>query len=44
MIGLNNGVDPAATLLAQRLDGLLLALAIAGAYLNQVSTSYTEYL
>ncbi|KAJ5491643.1 Disease resistance protein [Penicillium diatomitis] len=36
--------DPAATDLARELDGLPLALATAGAYLEQVSTSYTEYL
>ncbi|OHW91780.1 NB-ARC and TPR domain protein [Colletotrichum incanum] len=36
--------DPGATLLAQKLDGLPLALATAGAYLNQVTTSCTEYV
>ncbi|OLN92294.1 Kinesin light chain 1 [Colletotrichum chlorophyti] len=36
--------DPAAILLAQKLDGLPLALATAGAYLNQVSTSCEEYI
>ncbi|KAJ5919800.1 Disease resistance protein [Penicillium verhagenii] len=36
--------DPAATDLARQLDGLPLALATAGAYLEQVSVSCTEYL
>ncbi|KAF4827645.1 hypothetical protein CGCTS75_v008057 [Colletotrichum tropicale] len=36
--------DPGARLLAQKLDGLPLALATAGAYLNQASTSCTEYV
>ncbi|OQD99022.1 hypothetical protein PENVUL_c066G05161, partial [Penicillium vulpinum] len=36
--------DPAATDLARQLDGLPLALATAGAYLDQVSISCTEYL
>ncbi|KAL0939237.1 NB-ARC and TPR domain protein [Colletotrichum truncatum] len=36
--------DPAAIELAQQLDGLPLALSTAGAYLNQVSTSFEEYL
>ncbi|KAJ5753069.1 Disease resistance protein [Penicillium odoratum] len=36
--------DPVATDLARRLDGLPLALATAGAYLEQVSISCTEYL
>ncbi|KAF5521162.1 Nephrocystin-3 [Colletotrichum aenigma] len=36
--------DRDARLLAQKLDGLPLALATAGAYLNQVSTSCTEYV
>ncbi|KAK1636654.1 hypothetical protein BDP81DRAFT_449649 [Colletotrichum phormii] len=36
--------DPDATTLARRLDGLPLALATAGAYLDQVSTSCKEYL
>ncbi|KAJ5773803.1 hypothetical protein N7457_008699 [Penicillium paradoxum] len=40
--GLNQ--DPAAIDLAKELDGLPLALATAGAYLEQVSISYTEYL
>ncbi|KAF6802538.1 Kinesin light chain 1, partial [Colletotrichum plurivorum] len=38
------GKDPDATLLAKKLDGLPLALATAGAYLDQVATSCTEYL
>ncbi|CAG8395624.1 unnamed protein product [Penicillium salamii] len=36
--------DPVATDLARQLDGLPLALATAGAYLEQVSISYAEYL
>ncbi|KAF4886813.1 Kinesin light chain [Colletotrichum fructicola] len=36
--------DPGSKLLAQKLDGLPLALATAGAYLNKVSTSSTEYI
>ena len=36
--------DPAACKLADELDGLPLALATAGAYLHQVSTSFAEYL
>ncbi|KAJ5160437.1 Disease resistance protein [Penicillium canariense] len=36
--------EPAATDLARQLDGLPLALATAGAYLEQVSISCTEYL
>ncbi|KAH7160579.1 hypothetical protein B0J13DRAFT_519978 [Dactylonectria estremocensis] len=36
--------DPAAHDLASRLDGLPLALATAGAYLDQVSMTCTEYL
>ncbi|KAF2469609.1 tetratricopeptide repeat domain-containing protein, partial [Lindgomyces ingoldianus] len=36
--------DPAATELAKELDGLPLALATAGAYLDQVSTSFADYL
>ncbi|KUM57952.1 hypothetical protein ACN42_g9214 [Penicillium freii] len=36
--------DPVATDLASQLDGLPLALATAGAYLEQLSISYTEYL
>jgi tetratricopeptide (TPR) repeat protein len=40
--GLDN--DDAALRLAQRLDGLPLALSTAGSYLSQVSTSWAEYL
>ena len=36
--------DPDALALARKLDGLPLALATAGAYLDQVSTSFSEYL
>ncbi|KAJ5627818.1 Disease resistance protein [Penicillium lividum] len=36
--------DPVATDLARQLDGLPLALATAGAYLEQVSISCTEYI
>ncbi|KAF4486533.1 Nephrocystin-3 [Colletotrichum fructicola Nara gc5] len=36
--------DPDATVLAKKLDGLPLALATAGAYLDQVATSCREYL
>ncbi|KAK1992428.1 purine and uridine phosphorylase [Colletotrichum falcatum] len=36
--------DPDAYALAGRLDGLPLALSTAGAYLNQVSTTFAEYL
>ncbi|KAK2022493.1 hypothetical protein LX32DRAFT_677191 [Colletotrichum zoysiae] len=36
--------DPDAHTLARRLDGLPLALSTAGAYLNQVSTTFAEYL
>ncbi|KAJ5116730.1 hypothetical protein N7456_001078 [Penicillium angulare] len=36
--------DPAAHELATKLDGLPLALATAGGYLNQVSVTCTEYL
>ncbi|KAK2020926.1 hypothetical protein LX32DRAFT_282800 [Colletotrichum zoysiae] len=36
--------DPDAYTLARRLDGLPLALSTAGAYLNQVSTTFAEYL
>ncbi|KAF4882662.1 Nephrocystin-3 [Colletotrichum fructicola] len=38
------GKDPDATVLAKKLDGLPLALATAGAYLDQVVTSCREYL
>ncbi|OLN96972.1 Nephrocystin-3-like protein 2 [Colletotrichum chlorophyti] len=36
--------NPDANALVQRLDGLPLALSTAGAYLNQVSRTYAEYL
>ncbi|EQB54037.1 hypothetical protein CGLO_06170 [Colletotrichum gloeosporioides Cg-14] len=36
--------DPGSRLLAEKLDGLPLALATAGAYLNKVTTSSTEYI
>ncbi|KAF2682085.1 hypothetical protein K458DRAFT_391120 [Lentithecium fluviatile CBS 122367] len=36
--------DPTAAELAKELDGLPLALATAGAYLDQVSTSFADYL
>ncbi|KAF4920399.1 Calcium-independent phospholipase A2-gamma [Colletotrichum fructicola] len=36
--------DPDAAVLAKKLDGLPLALATAGAYLDQVATSCAEYL
>jgi hypothetical protein len=37
-------LDANAAELARELDGLPLALATAGAYLNQVATSFAEYL
>jgi len=37
-------LDPHARELATKLDGLPLALATAGAYLSQVSTSLADYL
>ena len=37
-------IDPEARLLAEKLDGLPLALATAGAYLYQNSRSFSEYL
>ena len=37
-------VDPHARALARQLDGLPLALATAGAYLSQISTTPEEYL
>ncbi|KAH4334341.1 hypothetical protein HBH98_243290 [Parastagonospora nodorum] len=40
--GLRSNAD--ARMLAEKLDGLPLALATAGAYLHQVSTSFAEYL
>src|ERR1700761_1923928 len=36
--------DPNAVAVARELDGLPLALATAGAYLDQVSTSFSDYL
>ncbi|KAK1837689.1 NB-ARC and TPR domain protein, partial [Colletotrichum chrysophilum] len=41
---LNRQIDPDATALARRLDGLPLALSTAGAYLKQVSRTCGEYL
>ncbi|KAF4486735.1 Nephrocystin-3 [Colletotrichum fructicola Nara gc5] len=38
------GKDPDAAVLAKKLDGLPLALATAGAFLDQVATSCREYL
>src|SRR6266480_5144452 len=37
-------LDPDAAELAKELDGLPLALATAGAYLDQVATSFADYL
>src|SRR5450432_977948 len=37
-------LDPDAVRLAKKLDGLPLALAIAGAYLDQVAISFSDYL
>ena len=37
-------LDPNAIMLAEELDGFPLALATAGAYLNQVSISFADYL
>src|SRR6195952_733143 len=37
-------LDPSAAELARELDGLPLALATAGAYLDQVATSFSDYL
>jgi hypothetical protein len=37
-------LDPDAAELAKVLDGLPLALATAGAYLDQVATSFADYL
>ena len=37
-------IDAAAIKLAEKLDGLPLALATAGAYLSQVSTTFADYL
>jgi tetratricopeptide (TPR) repeat protein len=41
---LNSMIDPDAIKLAKELDGLPLALATAGAYLNQVAMSLLDYL
>ena len=37
-------LDPDAVKLAQELDGLPLALATAGAYLDQSAISFSDYL
>lgn len=37
-------LDPDAIMLARELDGLPLALATAGAYLDQVAVSLSDYL
>jgi hypothetical protein len=37
-------IDPDTVLLAKELDGLPLALATAGAYLDQVAISFSDYL
>jgi hypothetical protein len=37
-------LDPDAKKLAKELDGLPLALATAGAYLNQTAMSFSDYL
>ena len=44
MIMTNRSIDADAVELAKELDGLPLALSTAGAYLNNVATSFTEYL
>jgi len=41
---LNTMLDPDAIQLAEELDGLPLALATAGAYLNQTAMSFSDYL
>jgi len=41
---LNAMLDPDAIKLAKELDGLPLALATAGAYLNQTAISFSDYL
>jgi tetratricopeptide (TPR) repeat protein len=43
-ISADSVIDPVAFKLAQELDGLPLALATAGAYLDQVSISVSDYL
>jgi hypothetical protein len=40
----NSSIDLDAIKLAKKLDGLPLALATAGAYLNQAVTSFSAYL
>jgi hypothetical protein len=40
----DSGLDPDAVKLAEELDGLPLALATAGAYLNQTAMSFSDYL
>ena len=37
-------LDPDVIKLAKKLDGLPLALATAGAYLDQAATSFSDYL
>lgn len=39
-----NKADPDAIALVKELDGLPLALSTAGAYLEHVTTSFSEYL
>ena len=39
-----NEIDPAAVAVAKKLDGLPLALSTAGAYLEQLTMSFSEYL
>jgi hypothetical protein len=39
-----NKADPDAIALVKELDGLLLALSMAGAYLEHVTTSFSDYL
>jgi len=39
-----NKADPDAITLVQELDGLPLALSTAGAYLEHVTTSFSDYL
>jgi hypothetical protein len=41
---LNAMLDPDAVKLAEELDGLPLALAMAGAYLDQTAISFSDYL
>src|SRR3954451_14398670 len=42
--GVDLSPDPDAVAIARELDGLPLALATAGAYLDQVATSFADYL